>query len=347
MFLDKLESIWAASSRQNWAAKWIKIGDAQCLLCDLNFKKGAFTEATEAWLSALTAFEVARRLIDEDDELSEEISAKVEFGIQRFGSCLKKVERVKFACVDQGEFEAYFLPGAKSDERSPAVICISREEETRARLLGRLLPVAVGRDISLLVVCHDDFSNHSPGQPENFFSYCVDYLSARSDVDAARIGVYGEGLSAALATDFAVFDHRIAAAVCDGGLWNWTSTVASVSWMAGTADIVDEDVQSIRRLRFARHLKCPVLVVAGGRGMVSASEAMNLQSDCTAARVDLEVAVSPAAQTPRGEIENFVTSDDCIFGWLENKLAAVQIRRHGGRYKGEDLANAVDIRGVP
>ncbi|WP_407121302.1 hypothetical protein [Bradyrhizobium sp. STM 3561] len=83
MFLDKLERIWAASSRQNWTAKWIKIGDAQCFLCDLNFKKGAFTEATEAWLSALTAFEVARRLIDEDDELSKETSAKVESGIQR------------------------------------------------------------------------------------------------------------------------------------------------------------------------------------------------------------------------------------------------------------------------
>ncbi len=67
--------------------------------------------------------------------------------------------------------------------------------------------------------------------------------------------------------------------------------------------------------------------------MVSESEAMNLQADCTAARVDLEVAVSPVAQTPTGQIENFVTSDDRIFGWLENKLAAVQILRHGGRYK--------------
>lgn len=329
VFLDKLEGIWEGAGRQNWAANWIQIGDAQCFLCDLNLKKGAFVEAAEAWLSALTAFEVARRLIDEDDEQGEELLAKVESGIERFGSSLKqKVERVKLACVDQGEFEAYYLPGAKSDESSPAVICISREEETRATLLGRLLPVVIGRGISLLVVSHDDFSNHSPGQLENFFSYCVDYLSARPDVDATRIGVYGEGLSAVLATYFAVFDRRVAAAVCDGGLWNWASTLASVSWMTRTADIVDDDVMSIRRLRLARQLTCPALVVAGGRGIVSESEAIKLQADCAAARIDLELAVSRATQTPTGEIENFVTSDDRIFGWLEHKLTAVQPHNH-------------------
>lgn len=329
VFLDKLEGMWAATSRQDWAAKWIKIGDAQCFLCDLNLERGAFNERGEAWLSALTAYEVARRLIDEDDELSEELSAKVESGIQRFGSSLKqKVERVKVALVDQDELEAYYLPGAKSDEGSPAVICISREEETRATLLGRLLPAVIGRGVSLLVVSHDDFSSQSPGQPQNFFSCCVDYLSARPDVDVSRIGVYGDGLSAVLATDFAVFDHRVAAAVCDGGLWNWASTLASVSWMTRTADIMDEDVMSIRRLQLARQLKCPVLVVAGGRGIVSESEAMTLQADCTAARIDLELAVARVTQTPTGEIENFVTSDDLIFGWLEHRLATVQLHSH-------------------
>lgn len=344
VFLDKLEGVWADTSRQNWAAKWIEIGDAQCFLCDLNLKKEALTEAAEAWLSALTAFEVARRLIDEDDELREEVSAKVESGIQRFGSSLKpKVERVPFACVDQGEFEAYYLPAAQSDEGSPAVICISREEESRATLLGRLWPVVIGRGISLLVVSHDDFSDHSPGQSESFLSYCVDLLSARPDVDATRIGVYGEGLSAILATDFAVFDQRISAAVCDGGLWKWASTMASIGWMAGTADIVDEDVLSIRRLRLARQLKCPVLVVAGGRGVVSESEAINLQADCAAARIDLELAVSRVTQTPTGEIENFVTSDDRIFTWLQRRLAATQFEPLAAAIELKDLANTVNV----
>ncbi|WP_027515823.1 S9 family peptidase [Bradyrhizobium sp. WSM1417] len=345
--MDKLQGIWGGTNRQNWAAKWIHIGDAQCILCDLNLKKEAFVEATEAWLSALTAFEVAKRLIDEDDEQSEEILAKVESGIQRFGSSLEqKVERVKLACVDRGEFGAYYLPGAKSHKSSPAVICISREEETEAALLGRLLPVVIGRSISLLVVSHDDLSNHSRSQSKNFFSCCVDYLSARPDVDAARIGVYGEGLSAVLATEFAVFDRRVAAAVCDGGLWNWASTLASVSWMTKTSDIMDDDVTSSRRLRLARRLTCPALVVAGGRGVVSASEAIKLQADCAAAGIDLELALSCVSQTPIGEIENFVASDNRIFAWLEHTLAAVQASDHfmNSGHDSEDLLSIIDLR---
>ncbi|WGD51104.1 hypothetical protein QA641_37110 [Bradyrhizobium sp. CB1650] len=67
-------------------------------------------------------------------------------------------------------------------------------------------------------------------------------------------------------------------------------------------------------------LKCPVLVVAGGRGIVSGSEAIELQNACAAARMDLQLVISPSTMTDAGEIENFVICDDRIFGWLEQRL---------------------------
>ncbi|WP_172626819.1 alpha/beta hydrolase family protein [Bradyrhizobium ivorense] len=294
---------------------WTKIGDVHCITADLNIQKGAFDKAAEAWLCALTAFEVARRLADENDPHCGDISTKVEAAVQRFGS----LERVQIACSDQSEFPAYYLPVGGPDSCTPAVICISSEEETAATLLGRLLPVAIGRGMSLLVISHDDISNHRRGQSELFLSCCLEYLSLRPDVDATRIGVFGDGLSAVLATDFAAFDRRVASAVCDGGLWGWARTLASVGWMTRTA--VNEDLASARRSRLVRQLKCPVLVVAGGRGAVSVPEAIKLQAHCTAARIDLELKMPRVARTPLREIENFVTSDNCIFGWLEHKLA--------------------------
>lgn len=321
VFLDNLESIYATIGRQNWVKRWTDVGDAHCLVGDLKIEKGAFDEATEAWLCALTAFEVARRLVDEDDPDSGDVSAKVNRGIQRFGSLGQKVEREKVACDDDGHLLAYYLPSGRPDLRAPAVICISREEETGAALLGRLLPVVVGRGVSVLVISHDDLSSQCRGQTNITLSCCLDYLSARPDVDGSRIGVYGEGVSAASATDFAVSDRRIAAAVCDGGLWNWARTLASVDWITKTADVMDEEIVSARRLQLARRLRCPVLVIPGGRGTVSASEAIKLQAQCAAARIDMELSMPRMAWTPVGEIENFVTSDDCIFGWLEHKLA--------------------------
>ncbi|MGY4447384.1 hypothetical protein ACVWZR_002044 [Bradyrhizobium sp. i1.3.1] len=306
VFLDDLEGVYGAISRQNWVARWTNIGDAHCVVGDHNIEKGTFKEATEAWLCALTAFEVARRLVDEDDPRSGDVSAKIEAGIQSFGSLEQKVERVRIACCDQSEFLVYYVPAGGPNLCAPAVICISREEETGATLLGRLLPVVIGRGMSVLVVSHDDVSNRWRGQSEALLSCCLDYLSVRPDVDATRIGVYGEGLSAVLATDFTASDRRVAAAVCDGGLWNWARTLASVGWITRTADVVDEDVVSARRSRLVRQLRCPILVVAGGRGIASASEAIKLQADCAPARMDLELAMPRVARTPVGEIENFL-----------------------------------------
>lgn len=327
-FLDNFGDIAEAIGQQNWGARWTSIGDAHSDFGDLDVKKRSFDKAAEAWLCALTAFEVAKRLVDEDDPQREEISGKVQAAIEGLRRSLKqKVQRTEIPCCDEAGLPAYYLPAASPDQCVPAVIFISREEETGATLLERLLPVVINRGVSILIVSHDDISNRWLGQSEIVLSYCLDYLSLRSDVDPSRIAVCGEGLSAALATDFAVSDRRVAAAVCDGGVWNWVRAAASVGWLTGAKELVEQDAFSTCRSRFVRQLKCPVLVVAGGRGIVSVSEAIKLEAECAAARVDLELAVPRMTRTPMGEIENFVSSDDSIFGWLEHKLLRNKLGR--------------------
>lgn len=332
-FLDGLlpENDRAQLARQNWGATWARTGDAYCRLAELNLNKKECDEATEAWLCALTAFEVARRL--DDDPRRADVSAKVEAGLQRIGlSFGHEVESVQIACGDLGEFLAHFLSAGTPNSRAPAVICISNEEEKGATLLGRLLPVVIGRGMSVLVVSHESIANHTRRGSLTLLSHCLDLLSIRPDVDSSRIGIYGDGLSASLATDFAAYDRRIAAAACDGGIWNWTRSLRSIDWMTST-DGADRDTVSARCSRLARLPNCPILVLAGGRGVVSVSEAIKLQTDCMAARIDVDL-VMP--QFIRGaldeEIDNFVSSDDCIFRWLEQKLAR-------GLTSGESLAS--------
>ncbi|MGR4932754.1 alpha/beta hydrolase family protein [Bradyrhizobium sp. CAR08] len=324
-FLDNLPAGMrdiAKDQQSCWIARWMKIGDDHCARGDLKAKQGASDRASEAWLCALTAFETARRLIDDVDPRSRAISAKMDRSILRLKSSLEqRMERVKIECEHLPGLLAYHLHAGISDARAPAVICISMEEETGASLLGRLLPVVIGRGLSVLVVSHEDISNRMQGQSITLLSCCLDYLSARPDIDPARIAVYGEGLSAILATEFAVSDRRIAAAVCDGGLWSWARTIASVSWITGETAV---DEVSARRSQIMRKLRCPVLVVAGGRGIVSLSEAIKLQDECAAMRIDMELAI-PRMVSSGGLVENFVTSDDSIFGWLQDKLTRPQL----------------------
>lgn len=327
-FLNNLEAACTTISRTEWVIRWINIGDAHRLLGDTNIEKGYFDEAAEDWLCALTAFEVARRLAYEDASEIEGVPAKINAVIQKFGAVKQNIERVQIECCDQVEIVAHYLPADGRISSAPAIICISTEEETATTLLGRLLPVVIDRGMSVLVVAHEDVSNSRRGQSDVFLSCCVDYLLTRSDIDAAHIGVYGDGLSATLATDFAASDSRVAAAVCDGGLWNLTRMLASVDWLARTADVRDEDMVSARRLQLLRRLRCPVLVVAGGRGIVSASEAMKLLRDGPAAPIDLQLAIPRMIATDAGEVENFVTSDDRIFGWLEHQLVLSSLSNH-------------------
>lgn len=322
-FLDSLlpEDDHAQLARQNWGATWAETGDAYCRLADLNINKREYDEATEAWLCALTAFEVARRLVADDDPRRADVSAKVEASLQRIGlSVGHEVESVQIACGDLGEVLADYLPAGTPNSRAPAVICVSNEEEKGATLLGRLLPVVIGRGMSVLVVSYEDIANHARGGSEIVLSHCLDHLSVRSDVDSGRIGVYGDGLSASLATDFAEYDRRIAAAVCDAGIWNCTRSLRSIGWMTSTDDSADKDFVSARS-RLARLLNCPILVVAGGRGVVSLSEAIKLQAVCMTARIDVDFVMPQFIRGDRGEeVDNFVSSDDCIFRWLEQRL---------------------------
>ncbi|WP_156439533.1 alpha/beta hydrolase [Bradyrhizobium valentinum] len=321
MFLDNVEAIWGAASQQDWIARWTSIGNAHCSRAELDIKNGDLDEATEAWLSSLTAFEVARRLLEEDGPQTEEILAKMEATVSKVGrSPHHNIESVEISTCEPADLQAYYLSAGDPFPRAPSVICISSEDETRATLLARLMPAAIGRGMSVLVVSHDDVVDRPRGRSGTMLSCCVDYLSGRSDVDADRIGVYGEGLSAALATDLAVPDRRVAAAVCDGGLWNCVRMRASVDWMTRTEATIDEDIISARRLRLLRRLGCPVLVVAGGRSIVSVSEALKLQTDCFATRIDLELAMPRMIGTVAANKENFVVADDCIFSWLERKL---------------------------
>lgn len=320
LFLEGFHGNYGALTRPNWISRWTSLAEAHCHVAASSVKNGARDRAVEALLCALTAFEVARRLTDDDDAQSADVIAKVDASIQSFASLVQKVERVLIAGCNQPELHSYFLPAGNPGLCAPAVICISSEEEAEATLLARLLPVVRGRSMSILVISHSSISNDWQGQSELTLSCCLDYLSARPDVDAARIGVYGEGWSAVLATNFVLSDRRIAAAVCDGGLWHWARTQAVIDWTTNTTGVMDENVPSKCRSFLARQMKCPVLVVAGGRGIVSVPEAIKLEADCAAAGTDLELAMPRLTQTAVGEFENFVAADECIFEWLDRKL---------------------------
>lgn len=103
--------------------------------------------------------------------------------------------------------------------------------------------------------------------------------------------------------------------------WNWARSLASTGWMTRAAEALNEDAASARRSQLVLQLKCPVLVVAGGRGMVSVSEAIKLKADCLAARVDLELANHTVDDPDSRRGDRQFRDFRSLYRWLEHRLA--------------------------
>ncbi len=323
VFIDNLAvtNMHRAEGREHWISNWIAAADDYQQLADNHLKKGASDQGREASLCALTALEVAKRLADSSRLQDADIAAKMRACISDCGTHHQRpIEQVKIACHNQSELLAYFLRADRIDLRAPSIICISEESETAEELLGRILPAVAPRGMSVLALSGGDLARRPLADLEILLGYCVEFLSGRSDVDAGRIAIYGEGLAAALATNFAASDRRVAVAVCDAGLWHAARTRASIQWMTCPGDFTDEEDMALRRVRSARRVKCPVLLIAGSRGVASVSEAVKLHADCRAAGIDIDVAIARAVRMPFGAVENFVAIDDFVFGWIERRL---------------------------
>lgn len=140
---------------KQWSSEWIDIAEGHSQLGEESINRGNSDEATEAWLCALTAYEVARRLITESDQLGI-VVAGIERCIKRLAlSVASRIERVRIGGGEPPELEALYLRSGSGLQKQ-TVICISTEQEPGAILLGRLLPATFNRKLSLLIISHDD-----------------------------------------------------------------------------------------------------------------------------------------------------------------------------------------------
>lgn len=309
--------------RHRWILEWTRIGDEYRNLAEAARRDRLAQPAREAWLCSLTAFEVARSLSHHEDPAGVCLADKVDLSLSRFETYLgKSIERVEIDGLDQGPLAGFFLPARRHGSAAPAIICVADAEVTLGAMARRLLPAAVGRDISLLLVDTSKASVRRRLKPEHILGCWLDYLEARPDVDSQRIAIYGEGAGASHASRLVLSDRRIAAAACDGGLWASVKRRQSVQWMTGFGQADRRDASPDALL--SRRMPCPLLVVVGGRSMVREREAIELQAGYRQAGADCAVVVPNSIPYPLGEVEDFVALDDFIFEWFDCKFGSAR-----------------------
>jgi hypothetical protein len=312
------------TQRESWISDWTRVGDDYLMLAESMHGAGSAYAVGESCLCALTAFEVARSLAYLEDPASIVLADKIGPSLSKLEECFAKpIERVEIDCFDQGTLEGVFLPAVCGGASAPAIICVGDEDVTLSSMLSRLLPASIGRRVSLLLIDGRNASAFRSSKPEHALGCCLDYLDDRPDVDSSRIAVYGEGAGASHASGLASSDRRIAAAVCDGGLWASHRRQASVRWITGVWHEAGNE-SPIRPLPISRTIPCPILMVVGSRSMVREEDALELQAGYRQSGAHCSIVVPNAIQNPLGEVENFIAVDDFVFDWFDNKFGSAR-----------------------
>jgi len=313
-----LKELSASTSRENahWIDEWIAVGDRHRASAELAVENNMPDAAGEFWLCALIAYEVARQLGCSENLSSVVLENRIDGSLSGFRRAAPdRVVPVELECFEGMPLAGYLLPAARSGQPAPVVIFVSDEQSSAKSIVSRVLPAVNNRNLSVLAVSGNDASKYGLTRPEAFLACWLNYLECRADVDADRMAVWGERMAASYASRIAASDHRIMAAVCDGGLWASLRHRAHVGWMTGVWDPAFDRART-SCLQLVRRMQCPVLIMAGGGTLLDPQCAVELQSDCRFAGLDCSIGLSQA----EGGIENFIAKDDFVLDWLENKL---------------------------
>jgi hypothetical protein len=221
--------------------------------------------------------------------------------------------------------EGYFLPAPNAPTPAPLVICIGEPGHRKEEYLYKMTRYAGERGIALLAV---DLLGSGTGAEfddvvgradlETSLSHIMDHIVTRDDVDKTRIAVLGDSSGSFVARGVAL-DHRFAAAVCDGGIWD----LHEREFLTKRIKSRDADAFSgMDQGRASSAPKCPVLITIGEHGWLEADHVSDLFAQIKADRSDstLKIFRGPETAASQGHIDNPTLANEFIFDWLATRL---------------------------
>jgi 2,6-dihydroxypseudooxynicotine hydrolase len=269
-----------------WCRAWSECGGAHARLGEEAEARGCYASAAQHYVQAAITYHFGKFLFVERPD---ELRAAHEHAVRLYQQALPYLdppgERVTIPYEDGGTMPG-ILRKPSHIARPPVVILIPGLDSVKEELHN------YGQDFlarGLAVLAID-----GPGQGETGFRYplrhdyevpvryAIDYLTARPDLDASRVGLMGVSLGGYFAPRAAAFEPRVRAAIGVSGAYNLADsfdqrpvlTRAAFVHRLGVADEAAAREQ-LRRFDLSGamgRITCPLLVIAGGRDRLVAPD---------------------------------------------------------------------------
>jgi dienelactone hydrolase len=317
---------------ESWHREWRKIANTCKSRGDLALQQGNTTTAQSNWLRASNYYRTAELFLNVDDKRRGYILEQMQLCSHRYLGCLvPKGEIIQIPGPDDSLMQGYFLRAPGSAPQTPVVICIGGPDHLKEEHLLKMPRHAHARKLSLLVVdlpgqgvCPRDNNVVGQNEIETSISCWVDYLASRDDVDVERIAIFGDSLGACFATRAAGLDHRLSAAVCDGGIWDLHERAFLLGRISGRSNqqSVEDQVSRLWRHSIAKRIRCPILVTLGECDWLETNYAADFYSYLEKAGIDISLKMFLAAETAasHAQIDNPTIGNEFIFDWIAARL---------------------------
>jgi hypothetical protein len=333
---------------ESWYREWRVLGEKSERRAIEAFSRSNVRTAMSNWLRAANYYRSSEFYLSHDDARRIASFDDVERCSHRYLANLMPTGEVVSVPYENGtHLDAYYVPYAGPEKRSPVLICFGGLDEYKDELLHEMPRHALPRGMSLLLV-------DLPGQggtlrrqgivnrPDTHVPVgrCIDYLLTRNDIDPDRIALYGASLGGVYAARAAAFEPRIKAVASDCTIFDMEAGFRKrlenptlrawghLKWVFGCAtpeEVVKKSV-GFKLAGTIEHISQPWLITQGTADYLGVHVAVDAYDYAKERGVDVELKLFDADETGAAhcQIDNPTIGQEFICDWLATKLGIDQ-----------------------
>jgi pimeloyl-ACP methyl ester carboxylesterase len=331
---------------ESWHKEWKHIADRNWNRGEEAEAQGHIRTAMNCFLRAADYYRQAEFYLKPDDPRRLPTFEKMEACSHRFIRNLNPAGEVVDIPYENGvSLCAYFVRSPYPIAKQPVLICMGGLDSIKDEMWFMQAKGALQRGISVLMIDGPGqggtLRRHKvPNRVDTEFPIgkCIDWLEARSDIDASRIAVCGSSLGGYYAARAGCYEHRLAACIAHGAIWAITDLWGDASEDHGLAEHIKwvfgcDSMKSamVKAKDFTLeghldHMRCPFLVMHGGHDVLTVSQAQKVYDYGKAKGKDVTLRLLSEEETgaEHCQHDNPTIGQEILGDWLADRFGIDQ-----------------------
>ena len=337
--------------KESWHAEWTRVAKRNQVRAEAEIAAGHVRTAQNCWLRASSYYRQAEFWLSATAPRRLATFERMEDCSKRFLNHLTPPGELVDIPYEGGiPLCAYFVRSPCAAGPQPVLICLGGLDSIKDEMWAMQARGALQRGISVLMV-------DGPGQGGTLRRHqlptrhdyevpvgrCIDWLETRADIDPDRIAVCGSSLGGYYAARAASFEHRLAACISHGAIWDigarWKERrddhglAEHIRWVFGASSMAEAAAiaEPFKLEGALDHMRCPYLVIHGGHDILGVETVSTVHDYAAAHGVDVTLRLTSAEETgaEHCQHDNPTLGQELMIDWLADRFGIDQ-RALGG-----------------